>query len=268
MVARDFKGIWIPREIWELEDLGWNEKLLLVEVDSLNIDGQGCYASNDYLAKFLGVSKERLRKIIYRLVKDGYLTSKLIYKPGTNEVEKRLLWPSTLWAEKTKPSGQEQPDPPGENDQTPLGENDQTLGSKMTTRDTRLRNKVKDTNIENKREKTTPSEIVKMYHSICSSLPKIVKLTDGRKTAIKARMEEYGVDQIEKTFRMAEASDFLKGVNDREWKADFDWLMKSGNMAKVLEGNYVNKFSNKNKKSTHGEDIPDRYSNIEQEETL
>ena len=42
-------------------------------------------------------------------------------------------------------------------------------------------------------------------------------------------------------FNKAESSNFLKGGNDRNWTANFDWLMKDGNFAKVLEGNYDNK---------------------------
>jgi hypothetical protein len=40
---------------------------------------------------------------------------------------------------------------------------------------------------------------------------------------------------------MAEASSFLKGSNDRNWTATFDWLIKDANMPKVLEGNYDDK---------------------------
>ena len=39
-------------------------------------------------------------------------------------------------------------------------------------------------------------------------------------------------------FEKAEASSFLKGSNDRAWRATFDWLIKDTNMAKVLDGNY------------------------------
>ena len=42
---------------------------------------------------------------------------------------------------------------------------------------------------------------------------------------------------------MAEQSDFLKGKNDRNWSATFDWLIKDSNMAKVLDGNYKNSVS-------------------------
>ena len=39
-------------------------------------------------------------------------------------------------------------------------------------------------------------------------------------------------------FEAAEATAFLKGVNEKGWKADFDWLMKPDNMMKVLENKY------------------------------
>ena len=46
---------------------------------------------------------------------------------------------------------------------------------------------------------------------------------------------------IVKLFENAENSSFLKGSNDRNWTATFDWLIKDSNMAKVLEGNYADK---------------------------
>ena len=53
-------------------------------------------------------------------------------------------------------------------------------------------------------------------------------------------MKELGIENVKALFSKAEASDFLKGHNDRQWKANFDWLMKAGNATKVLEGNYDN----------------------------
>ena len=41
-------------------------------------------------------------------------------------------------------------------------------------------------------------------------------------------------------FNNAESSNFLKGSNKRNWKANFDWLINDNNMAKVLEGRYRN----------------------------
>ena len=77
-----------------------------------------------------------------------------------------------------------------------------------------------------------------MYNETCVSLPKITSLSDKRKKAIKARLKTYTVDQIKEVFEKAEASSFLKGKNKRDWQANFDWLIKDANMAKVLDGNY------------------------------
>lgn len=35
-------------------------------------------------------------------------------------------------------------------------------------------------------------------------------------------------------------SAFLRGENDRKWRADFDWLVKPGSLTKLLEGKYGN----------------------------
>ena len=39
-------------------------------------------------------------------------------------------------------------------------------------------------------------------------------------------------------FQKAESSSFLKGKNNRDWVANFDWMIKDSNMAKILDGNY------------------------------
>ena len=48
----------------------------------------------------------------------------------------------------------------------------------------------------------------------------------------------YTLDDFRTLFEKAEASDFLKGGNKRNWSATFDWLISDTNMAKVLDGNY------------------------------
>lgn len=85
-------------------------------------------------------------------------------------------------------------------------------------------------------------EIVELYHAICPSYPKVIKVTSNRKRVIASRWKEYGeFAQFELMFRKAEASTFLKGNNSRGWRANFDWLLNEANMIKVLEGNYDDK---------------------------
>ena len=64
-------------------------------------------------------------------------------------------------------------------------------------------------------------------------------MSDARKRAISARLKTgYTFDDFRLLFEKAEASDFLKGANQRNWSATFDWLISDTNMAKVLDGNY------------------------------
>ena len=80
-----------------------------------------------------------------------------------------------------------------------------------------------------------------IYNEICVSFPRLTVLSERRKKAIKARLNSYSIEQIKEVFIKAEASDFLKGKNNRNWQANFDWLINDTNMAKVLDGNYDNK---------------------------
>ena len=84
-------------------------------------------------------------------------------------------------------------------------------------------------------------EIADMYHAICTSYPKLRGLSDRRKKAIKARARVHPPEDFRQMFEKAEASSFLKGSNNRDWSADFDWLMKDGNFEKVMEGRYDDK---------------------------
>ena len=85
--------------------------------------------------------------------------------------------------------------------------------------------------------------VVERYNRICVSLPRVTAVTDKRKKAIKARLKQYSMVEIEEVFLLAERSDFLKGTNGK-WNATFDWLMNENNFVKVLEGNYENKIAN------------------------
>lgn len=89
-MERAFKGIWIPKEIWLSEDLNIMEKLFLVEIDSLD-NRDGCFASNDYFSKFFKLSKNRCSEIIKSLEEKKYILISYKYRPGTKQIEKRIL---------------------------------------------------------------------------------------------------------------------------------------------------------------------------------
>jgi hypothetical protein len=98
-----------------------------------------------------------------------------------------------------------------------------------------------EVDIEKERERIDFQSIVDLYHEICKSFPSVRSVSDARKKAIRARLNTYTLEDFRTVFKNAEASSFLKGKNDRNWQATFDWLLKDANMAKVLEGNYADK---------------------------
>ena len=90
MKNRAFKGIWIPKEIWLSTDLKVMEKLVLVEIDSLDNE-EGCFASNDHFSKFFSLSKNRCSEIIKSLEKKGYITIEYVYQQGSKAISKRVI---------------------------------------------------------------------------------------------------------------------------------------------------------------------------------
>lgn len=71
---RDFKGVWIPKTIYLNKELSWTEKILLIEIDSLDNDSEkGCFASNLYLSEFLGISEGTCANIISGLKSKNYI---------------------------------------------------------------------------------------------------------------------------------------------------------------------------------------------------
>lgn len=114
------------------------------------------------------------------------------------------------------------------------------------------KDKEKDIDIDTEIEKEQPDDkrptpsiripyekVKSLYNDICKSFPKCTTLSDARKKAIRARfVAGYTIDDFNTAFTKAEASPFLKGQNNRNWTATFDWMLKDANFVKILDGNY------------------------------
>lgn len=70
---RDFKGVWIPKEIWLSPELSLMEKVLFVEIHSLDNE-RGCYASNRHFAEFFGLSERQIRRHLASLKEKSFIT--------------------------------------------------------------------------------------------------------------------------------------------------------------------------------------------------
>ena len=108
---------------------------------------------------------------------------------------------------------------------------------------------------EREEKKNIYQLIADMYNATCVSLPRCTKLSETREKALRARLRRYTVEDFKRVFEIAENTDFLKGANARNWSANFDWLIKDGNMAKVLDGNYTCKAKTYQQETAKGDNI-------------
>ena len=69
---RDFKGVWIPKDIWLNDKLTMLEKVILIEIDSLDNE-EHCVAGNEYLAQFCQCSIPKVTQAVKKLTDLGYI---------------------------------------------------------------------------------------------------------------------------------------------------------------------------------------------------
>ena len=94
---------------------------------------------------------------------------------------------------------------------------------------------------ENVSDVPTPyPQIIALYHSCCTTMPKVKAVSKARQASMRRLYKEYGMEGFEDVFAKAGASDFLTGRTGKWNGCGFDWLLKPANFLKVLEGNYDN----------------------------
>lgn len=71
-MERDFKGVWIPKEIWLNKELTALDKMIFTEIDSLDNE-EGCTASNEYIAEFCQCGITKVSNSIAKLIQMGYI---------------------------------------------------------------------------------------------------------------------------------------------------------------------------------------------------
>ena len=81
----------IPAEVRYDKQLKPNEKLLYGEITSLATKTGECWASNNYFADLYEVEPETISRWIKDLKDRGYISTRIDYKEGTKEIEKRAI---------------------------------------------------------------------------------------------------------------------------------------------------------------------------------
>ena len=142
---RAFKGIWIPKDVWLDTNLTWTEKILFVEIDSLDNE-DGCFAGNEYFAKFFNLSKNRISKMVSSLKEKGYITVSFTYREGTKEIERRVIHIDNRYRRK-------QLEGIGESNYTPIGGNDKDNNTSINNTTNNTSNKEYSMDLKEKKKK-------------------------------------------------------------------------------------------------------------------
>lgn len=228
----------IPKLVMQDRDLSITAKVIYAYLASYSGNGDCCFPSRDRVCSDLGIGKDTFLKHLALLKEMGYVTvsqmkdsgrfSHNVYALNTEIV------PCTVCSDTVQ------------SDTAVKDTNNNSLNNNSIYNNNSVSLSIEDTKVSSLSTEPvdvneySSQQIVDLYLEICKSLPKTRTLSTNRSKAIKARLRVYGIDAIKEVFQKAEASDFLKGKNAKNWSANLDWLMTDGNFAKVLDGKYDN----------------------------
>lgn len=204
---KDYTGTWIPAFVMEDKRLKPLEKILYAEIACF-VD---CFKSNSNLAERLGVSESYISDMIKHLI-----TLKYIKQTSFDGRSRHLKAITNISPNKRKIT--EEPIT------TVLGR------VAPQTKSAYNHSATIDNNIENNIEKESYVETQNVYDHYIKSFnknPSYYKLTDTRKKKIRRRLKEYSLDVLLKAIDNVAHSPWHTGDNDRGWKADLDWIIKS-----------------------------------------
>lgn len=229
---REFKGIWIPADIWLSKTMTVGEKLVFSEIDSLDRLQFGCIASNAHFSELFGLSQSRVSEIISQLSQKGFIVVEQ-KRQGVRTVQR-----SIRVTHKHRTSS-EIPQNPSDFFGNPV-EGSSEIPQRTNTSFT---NPKKNPCHQQAADPIDYDKIFDSYEKHLPMLPRPRIRTDARKRAIKSAMGLHkkmrNEEWWDEFFSAVAKSKFLTGQTG--WKAcGFDWLLNKTNLNKVIDGNYDN----------------------------
>jgi len=107
------------------------------------------------------------------------------------------------------------------------------------------------------------------YFNNNTTFDKISGLTDRQRAMLKYAIVTLGSDNIQKCFQMATESSFLSGRKNSDWHANFDWLINTDNIRKVISGKYADyKYNNNQSNINHDSNERNIVSSFDADEFL
>lgn len=216
--VKDENYIHIPG--WAVTRLGLkgNELLVYSIIYGFSQDGQTRFTGSlQYLADWTNSTKQGCIKCLKSLVKEGYVVKYEKVVNGVKFCEYQGVKPGSTVLNKVYRGIK----------QSLTGGIKQSLPNNIDIDNI-------DNNIDNKGEadkkENENQEIERVYTHYLDQFGTTAgryKLTDKRKAKLKSRLQDCGADMIIDAIDHAHADYFYNGDNDRRWKADLDFIIRS-----------------------------------------
>ena len=226
----------IDPTIWDSEDFGKLSelaKIVFIGLFSLADDEGRGRCNPEYLKSKLFPYKGNLRSADIEKTLSEISSNMSVIFYLCDEKQYYWLYNWNTWQKIDRPTSSKIP---------AFDENDETIQrifDEDSTSSSRILSPNKKRKEDNKKEiEEKRKRIVDTYNLYCTNLSQVQKITEKREKAIDNFLKDFTEEQFIEICQKANVSSFLTGENDRKWKADFDFLMRTDKATSVLEGKY------------------------------
>lgn len=208
---RAFRGVWIPAELWLDTSLSLQEKVMLVEIDSLQHPERGCYKSNSKLADFFQLSRNRVSEIISSLKSKGYITVENV-REGKRIVERRIYMVAPTGGRETEQGWSENRANPSRDSDRGWSENREERGSGV---------RGSERGVQEDKPSRPSDDVRAVFDHWRDTMGKTRSKLDAKRYGLITKaIASYGVDDVKKAITGCSRSAFHMGDNPKRKRYD------------------------------------------------
>ena len=234
----------IPMQVLLDKKLTDREKIIYAELTSLDSKKGYAWVSNGYLAKLFDMNSNSVSRCLTHLQERGYIKCEYGDNNSRQIVLTKGLTPINSTVKPSTPYGGDPINPTVNKESIDEKVNKESIDENIDlSKDKSISSQRDDEALHRKPTKSEIERVFDLFIELCPSFSKPRKKKDGTGDNYKftsGRLQEYSFNEIKQTFLNAEASDFMKGKNEKGWTADYTWIMRVNNFPKVFENKYKN----------------------------
>jgi len=219
-------SIRIMSSVWTLELHDSQKLVLLALADSANDEGH-CWPSMVSLSRKCSKSDRTIQRVIKELEALGHLTRKEVVGKGCNY----HIHPRHDVTPETMSPRNDDAKPP-----TPFRGTPETVSDKPS-----YNHQEPSIDKPPEDERLTIQDIFEGWNDFAAKhdLPRAEVFSERRKKQAKARLKQHpDLDTWKRALRHISETPFLRGENERGWRANFDFFLQEKSFTKLIEGSY------------------------------